>query len=257
MSSDLCRFLDWDSAFFGMRIARVEVTSLTASQVESVLQWSQQNRIRCLYFLSTLDDRVSVKLAEIHQFNLVGIKAVLCWEAGQNTPPPIPPKNPASTRPFQKSDLEELIDIAGHAFQDSRFYLDGHFTTEQASSLYREWIRKSCQGYADRVFVSQSGQGPAGFITCHLDPSATGRIGLVAVKPEARNAGRGRELIEIAKDYFVDRHCRRIEVTTQGHNALAFRMYQKCGFFLESLNLWYHKWFPEGTAENDGLPNPL
>jgi len=246
MSQTSCRFLDWDSVFFGIRVARVELPNLTAPQMEDVLRWCRTNQIRCLYFLCPFGHRESVRLAEINQFQLVGLKTVLRWENDRSPAPPAGAKPSPLIRPFQMSDLQDLIDIAGGAFKDSRFYMDGHFTTEQASALYREWTRKSCQGYADQVLVSQNPRGGAGgFITCHHDPESAGRIGLVAVKKELRGAGHGRELIEAANCYFVEHHCHRVSVTTQGQNVPAFRLYLKCGFHLHSLHLWYHKWFPE------------
>jgi dTDP-4-amino-4,6-dideoxy-D-galactose acyltransferase len=245
MSQPSCRFLDWDSAFFGIRIARVELPSLTALQMEDVLQWCQENQIRCLYFLCPFDHRDSVRLAEMYQFQLVGIKTVLAWEKSRDLTPQPQTKQPFLVRPFQTADLQALIDIAGDAFQDSRFSVDSHFASGQASALYREWIRKSCQGSGDQVFVSQNPWGVAGFITCHLDPEPAGRIGLIAVKKESRDAGHGGALIETANHYFVEHHCHRVYVTTQGQNVPAFRLYQKCGFYLHSLHLWYHKWFPE------------
>lgn len=251
MSQTLCRFLDWDSAFFGIRIAWVELSSLTATQMEDSLRWCQENHIRCLYFLCPFDHRESVRLAETHQFQLVGLKTVLRWEKGRCLAPLAGAENPCLIRPFQKTDLQGLIEIAGNAFQDSRFYMDAHFTTEQATALYREWTRKSCHGYADQVFVSQTPRGgAAGFITCHLDPESAGRIGLLAVQRERRGAGHGRELIEAANRYFVEHHCHRVDVTTQGQNVPAFRLYQKCGFYLHSVHLWYHKWFPEERPIN-------
>ena len=51
MSDAACRFLDWDSAFFGQRIARVQGGGLDGSKMRLVTDFVRAESIDCLYYL--------------------------------------------------------------------------------------------------------------------------------------------------------------------------------------------------------------
>ena len=48
--------------------------------------------------------------------------------------------------------------------------------------------------------------------------------------------------------WFSESGVRDVQVVTQGRNRAALRLYQRCGFVIEAVELWYHRWF---TAEGD------
>jgi ribosomal protein S18 acetylase RimI-like enzyme len=238
MMTDLpCKILDWDSEFFGFTIARVEGAGLTEESVERILNWSGENRISCLYFLCAPDDDRSVLLAEKNGFHLVDVRIELSWRAEKYSK-----ATNTVARKFQKSDLPELQQIASGAFRATRFYFDSHFDEDRGSALYREWITKSCDGYADAVFVTQHQSAIGGFVTCHLDSPERGRIGLLGVSDEARGVGLGHGLVKTAQLYFANRGVKEVSVVTQARNLPAQRLYQANGFRTHSTHLWYHKW---------------
>ena len=43
-----CRILDWDSAFFGRRIARIESKTLDEARLEAVRELADRESIDCL-----------------------------------------------------------------------------------------------------------------------------------------------------------------------------------------------------------------
>ena len=235
--TDPCSYLDWDSAFFHKRIARVNGNSLTRKSVGPVLEWCEQNNIDCLYFECASDNDESVIVAEENGFHLVDIRVELNHKMADA---PLEPVRKA--RIWKDSDLPALQQIASDAYQDSRFYYDSNFSREQASELYRHWITKSCQGYADAVFVIDHNDRPSAFITCHIEPDAKGRIGLVGVSPDARSTGLGISLVRTAQNYFYDKGIHEINVVTQGRNIAAQRLYQLNGFKTSSVTLWLHRW---------------
>ncbi len=129
--TDPCSYLDWDSAFFHKRIARVNGNSLTRESVGPVLEWCKQNHIDCLYFECASDNDESVIVAEENGFHLVDIRVELNHKMADA---PLEPVRKA--RIWKDSDLPALQQIASDAYQDSRFYYDSNFSREQASSLY-------------------------------------------------------------------------------------------------------------------------
>jgi dTDP-4-amino-4,6-dideoxy-D-galactose acyltransferase len=244
--SEPCQFLPWDSQFFGVRIARVVTGRLTPPVVEQILSWCRQNQIECLYFLADSDHAETVDLAEVHGFHLADIRLTLqrdlqTWEE----PSPASPR--FQIRPCQSEHLATLQAIARHSYRLSRFYFDSHFPRSACDQLYETWIKNSCEGYADLVWVAEQDRQPVGFITCHLpeeaENPAAGQIGLVGVAEAARGGGLGQWLVNQALGWFHSQGVTQVQVVTQGRNLAAQRLYQRCGFVPHNLQLWYHKWF--------------
>lgn len=238
MNASSCTFLDWDSAFFGMRIARLGSTLLTPAIVADSLGWCAAHRIDCLYFLGVADDPQTQALAQANGFQFVDIRMTMERRIARD-------ENfvaSGSVGAARDIDLAALKTIARAAHVDSRFFFDPHFAGERCEALYEAWIERSCGGWADAVFVAQADGSPAGYCTCHLGEDGCGSIGLVGIAAPARGRGLGRELLRSALRYFQAHGALRVQVVTQGRNSGAQRFYRQSGFFTESVMLWYHNW---------------
>ncbi len=238
----LCQYLDWDSAFFGHRIARARVSRLCPETVLSILSWCREQAIDCLYFLAEVDDPVTIRLAEDYGFRLVDIRITLEKQLDDSSAPSIEPFS-GVLRSCRPEDVPVLQEIARVSHRDTRFYSDPNFLRSRCDALYELWIARSCQGYADAVFVLEMGNQPVGYITCHRQSSGEGQIGLFGVHPEWRGQGLGKRLIHHALRWFVQEGAWRVTVVTQGRNVAAQRVYQRCGFLTRKVQLWYHRWF--------------
>lgn len=236
---DLCRFLEWDTNFFGRRIARIIPTHLTPQTVGEALAWCEAQQIACLYFLAEPDDRETVCLAEDHGFRLVDIRVVLERSLADITPSV---NVPLHIRECTPADSPALRAIAGASYRDSRFYYDPHFPAAMCDALYETWIERSCEGYADVVLVAEAQDQPVGFISCHLEQDK-GKIGLIGVSAAEQGRGIGRDLIDAALGWFAAQEMAAVTVVTQGRNTGAQRFYQRSGFITRSVQLWYHRWF--------------
>src|SRR5580692_11677654 len=64
VNHELCQLLDWDSAFFGFRIARLRQSELTPPILSDVFDWCDREEVRCLYFLVSADSSKTIILAE-------------------------------------------------------------------------------------------------------------------------------------------------------------------------------------------------
>jgi len=233
----LCQYLEWDSDFFGRRIARVLQNRLTERSIHAIQCWCDSERIDCLYFLADSDDAETVKLAEQARFHLVDVRVTL----GVNLAgwvPEEPSQN--GVRSFRAGDLPALRAIARVSHRDSRFYYDQNFPALLCDSFYEVWIENSTQGYAQAVLVAEAHNQPAGYISCHL--ASAGQIGLFAVAEETQGRGLGRQLVFAAFRWFLDHQMAEVTVVTQGRNIRGQRLYQKCGFSTRSVQLWYHYW---------------
>jgi len=148
-----------------------------------------------------------------------------------------------NVREFRPSDRGALCALARVSHTDTRFFFDGGFEAERCHALYQTWIEKSSNGYADAVWVAETERGPSGYVSCHLSAEGTGRIGLLAVHSEERGRGLARQLVSRALEYFGCKGMTSASVVTQGRNIAAQRLYQRCGFVTDSIQLWYHRWF--------------
>ncbi len=237
-----CQYLDWDSSFFGYRIARVAASRLDVRSAKEILEWCAGCKIDCLYFLADADDDATVRLAEEHKFHLVDIRATfekrldgsLC-ERDQCCS--------ALVRAHTTSDIPALKHIARVSYHHTRFHYDVHFPPERADAMYETWIEKSCNEYAETVLVADVEGKPAGYVSCHLLEKSMGQIGLIGVSPDCKGAGLGQTLVNESLRWFAGRGVNRVRVITQGRNPQAQRLYERSGFVTEALHLWYHRWF--------------
>ncbi len=234
-----CEFLPWDSDFFGKRIARVTTNRLTPDVGRAVSAWAGANRIDCVYFLADLADPVTLRVAAREGFDLVDVRVTLEWQPAIPAPPVgvAPPVRPAIA-----ADVEALKRIARESHRDSRFYADGRFDPARCDELFAVWIEKSCAGFADVVFVAEVDGRLAGYITGRSAGERDGEIGLVAVAKTAQGCGCGRALAASVLSWFANRNATRVRVVTQGRNSAALAFYQRNGFRVASIGLWFHRW---------------
>ena len=147
-------------------------------------------------------------------------------------------------------DLSPLLEDAPawsvaskNVFKESRFYYDEHFPQDLAEKLFETWIERSCYGYADKVFVAIRNNKVVGYITCNLETSGIGSIGLVGVAPRVQGRSIGTNLVYHALSWFTHKKAHAVEAPTQERNYPAKKMYKKCGFIISKREHWYHKWF--------------
>lgn len=234
-SADPAQFLTWDSEFFGVRIGRVLSDALTPDSLAALMAWRRIQRVECLYFLADPNQAASLRLAEENGFHLTDVRVTL--ESGAERADPAP----AGVRPFQEGDRAALRSIARAGHRDSRFYYDGHFPPQRCDDLYDTWIDRSVDGFADATLVADVDGLAAGYITCHRD-EGEGRIGLLGVDLAYQGRALGQALVKTALGWFSQAGFTRVSVVTQGRNARAQRLYQRCGFLTRSIRLWYHWW---------------
>ncbi len=240
---ELCSILEWDSAFFGMTIARVNQNRLDAHTVAQVMDWCREMHVSCLYFLADSNHLETHRQAERNGFYLTDIR-VTYEHAIRALEEPVTPD--PDIRLAVPEDLPALRAMTNSAYRDARFYYDEHFPSEACDRLYEIWIEKSLSGYAQAVLVKGLPGQPEGFVTCDtLVPEAIGKIGLVGVSSRARGRGVGHALVLASLHWFAEQGLKSVQVVTQGRNIPAQRLYQKCGFLTYEVKFWYHCWLGE------------
>ncbi|MBK7644524.1 MAG: GNAT family N-acetyltransferase [Planctomycetes bacterium] len=232
---NVARALEWDTQFFGVRIASLEAEDIAPGQWRAALEFCRAHAVRCLYVLAagTHDAQKALDAGAVRTDERVtlalGQRALVA---------------PASRiRGAVEVDIPALRALAARSHTDSRFYADGHFARERCDELYATWIEKSVRGWADAVYTS----GPAGAPLCYLSlhqRETHVEIGLIAVDEATRGQGLGRELVEAALTRAAQAGLG-VRVVTQGRNAAATSLYGKCGFEVERVQSWFHLWFDD------------
>jgi dTDP-4-amino-4,6-dideoxy-D-galactose acyltransferase len=236
--------LDWDSEFFGFRIARAFAAPSEAALASTVAECARQ-QVRCLYFLAEAGDIATIRMLEQQAFQFADLRFTMIQQSlgnGQSTEIP-------GIRAARAEDVPVLQRIARISHHNSRFYADANFQRERCDALYDTWITKSCAGgFANVVYVAPTaGDEAGGYITCAMIQPDRGQIGLLAVAPELRGSGVGGRLIRQALSWAQSRGATSVITVTQGASSSAVRTYERCGFVAERMQLWYHRWFDAGA----------
>jgi len=240
MSHAVCEKLPWDSAFFGINIARVSGDTLNSAQAAAIDTWCAAEKMACLYFLARSDDPATVRTAEEHGYSLVDIRVELERAITQSSA--LSPQHFSPVRPATAAALPELESIARTSFTDSRFYADAHFPRDKCDALYVRWVQESVREFADITLIVEQEKQVAGFVTCKVQNGA-GNIGLVGVDARFRGKGLGSTLMQAAVSWFASKGVTRVTVVTQARNIASQRLYQRCGFLTKKVGLYFHKWF--------------
>jgi dTDP-4-amino-4,6-dideoxy-D-galactose acyltransferase len=236
-----CRFLDWDSKFFGFRVATVMRRSLDGGAMEEVIAWCREQRIDCLYYLSEAADAAALKLARERGFRFVDVRVTYQMPVDPSRKePPSPPA--AAIRLVEPEDVPGMKKLAARSHTLSRFWTDEGFPRDACAELYALWFEKSCRGDADAVWIAEMGGRAVGYLTCHLRANSVGEIGLVGIDPESKGHGLGKALTERSIAWFREKGCADLSVVTQGSNVAAHRLYESVGFRTSAVQYWHHLW---------------
>jgi len=240
--SEIAHLLEWDSNFFGKRVARVNGNTLTPARIKEIDHWSHQNQIDCLYFLASPDDDTTVVCAEQNGYHLVDLRVSLSANLRSIS---FSEEQSSSIRFAGEKDIPALQAIAGLNHTNSRFFTDTHFDRDKCRKMYEIWIEKCVIAPPSRVFVWDDNGKAVAYVTANLELDNTGDIALVGLAPEWQGQGIGKQLIDAALAYFSFNQALTVSTATQGRNIHAIKLYQKCGFSIQSIEIWYHKWYSD------------
>lgn len=230
--------LPWDTEFFGAKIARARVRVLTPGNARSLLRECRDEGVQCVYFETPAAKSASIALAEANGFLLVDVRVLLARGLDGSIPSvdagvAIDGAGPADVAPLRA--------MARAASRVSRYHHDPRFR-RHAARLYDVWVTKACRGAPDSVLVARQGRQAIGFLTTRIS-GIDGKIDLVAVSPRARGRDVGAALVVAALERLKRAGMKRVEVLTQGRNVTALRLYEKAGFRVAEVSLFYHRWF--------------
>jgi RimJ/RimL family protein N-acetyltransferase len=248
----LVRRLPWDTAFFGIPMARIDrilgdERAACDATLAAALAGLRKAGLRHVAARIDVADLPNAALLEDHGFHLAGS---LTTYVARMQDPPDAVRTRGTIRPIQDADGPELIAIARDAFHGfrSRFHADGRFPQERADALYPEWARRCVtRELAEMVLVAESKtRGLLGFTAFRrVEPiSTTARRpvfggGIGACRRDAPGAYAG---LTRAAMLWAQEHGGIAEAQTPADNFAAIAVFEKVGLRLRRTEYVFHLW---------------
>jgi dTDP-4-amino-4,6-dideoxy-D-galactose acyltransferase len=233
--------LEWDSTFFGFRVAKILSKSLSQQQLEKYLSELKKKQARLIYLAVPEDDELSNSSAIALNGLLVDRK--ITYQASLNELDVTGILNGVKTRIYSGPLNKELESLALLSGKFSRYNVDPDFPKELFAKLYIRWMINSLsKEIADVVMVAEENSRIIGMATVKKVTDEMAQLGIVAVAPEAEGHGIGSLIVKSTQEWARSHGCRYERVITQFANEGAKRLYNKCGFNQLMIENFYHFW---------------
>jgi mycothiol synthase len=142
---------------------------------------------------------------------------------------------------FRPGDEDKLIDIQDRSFRDTWGY-------DPDIARHVSWWMGYRRNNYDDIFLMYDGDDAIGYcwtgIGSHADRftgKSTGCIYMLGVVPERRRSGIGKLLLEEGIRHLQERNRDVIELSVDGENTGAVRLYRANGFRIADITIWYEK----------------
>jgi RimJ/RimL family protein N-acetyltransferase len=203
--------------------------------------------VSLIYFLATPEKPSSVHLAEGSGYRLMDTQMTFVHGPGDDgcdvTSPP-----GVVVRDGRLEDLEVLRPLSRRSHRITRFYADPHLPEKRCDDLYERWVEAAFEGRDDVVLVAEEQGAVLGYHSFRIEHDGGRAIGipsLMSIVEEARGRGIARALVSRAQQWFSEQGALESRAVIQGHNIASMRLFQGCGYFSDSVRLWFHKWYAD------------
>ena len=237
----LVSFLSWDSQYFGFNVAQISNNRVNNNSIKAILEFCQEEKINLLQFKCDAHHSNSIKIAEKNGFHFVDIR--MTFEISINSSRNISMTEELEFRKAVLDDLPTLMTISDGIYSSSRYHFDCNFPKEKVDVFYQDWVRKAITGdFDDCLYVITAEKQIIGYCSIRREGLKKAYIGIVGMDKQFLGRGLGQKLIELVLNECQLLGVETVDVVTQGRNYQAQRLYQRCGFIINKLELYYHKW---------------
>jgi dTDP-4-amino-4,6-dideoxy-D-galactose acyltransferase len=207
---------------------------------KEVLDWCNERKIRCLYFAADGTDAETLRQAHLAGFQFVDVRVDLEMDGDL-----LPAKSgmDSEIRRVVREEVEHIQQIARKAHHDTRFFKDLNFDRLKCENLYARWVQRDFESGNVLGYFPKNREDAGGYVTLAMESPGCPRIGLIALEEALRGQGLGSQLLDAALRTAVEMHAESIRVATQGTNVPALKLYEKAGFRVRDVKIWFHKWF--------------
>lgn len=234
------QFLPWDSAFFGLRIGKLEIYESENFDVAE-LQSKALNENYELIYVFVFDKILRSSLLQLNGLELVDIMLTMSRKFNKEDYLGVKYKFRNS---LSESELISSYTIAEKTSIVSRFYNDVMVGPEKTKALYRKWIDSAIdQSFSDGIFLELDSQNVCGIHLIKTDESnGVGYFTLTGVNPEYKRQGIGSKLWNQSFGYWAnEKEIQQIKSPFSLLNKESFNYHLKMGFnSIEEVKYIYH-----------------
>ena len=231
--------LDWDTQFFGIRVAKISSAIREWEQMKEILSQMGKNDVKLAYWASYRE--IAERDAETVGGRLVDKKTTFGMELRTLKLDDFIPTDMVEVwKPSMPTNDLELLAVQSSKY--SRFSVDPNVPNGKSKELYKIWLRKSLyKELADEVLVIRENENVVGMATLG-EKNGKGDIGLIAVEERCRGRKFGEMLVRAAQIWFITNGYKFGQVVTQAENTPSCNLYKKCGYSVEKVEYFYHFW---------------
>jgi dTDP-4-amino-4,6-dideoxy-D-galactose acyltransferase len=229
--------LDWDSDFFNFSVGRIEGLIEKEQDIRNIEFLIEENNTELSYY-STSNELPSY-VFESKKFDIVLVDKKTTYTKSINSDLVI--HNSISSIE-QNTSKDKLINLSIQSGIYSRFNIDKRIGKEKFEKMYALWMINSInRKIAKEVLVFTENNNLAGFVSLG-EKNNRADIGIIAVDHDFRGKGIGKILMSSAEKWFSNLGYNSIQVVTQGDNTPACRLYESCGYKVDTVEFFYHIW---------------
>lgn len=212
--------LDWDSQFFGCKIARISSNISQKDYQQAILELYGE-AVDLAYFNSPFELKETAYYSVLKIDEMVELSKELKLKKKFHSK--VKFFDQAKATPEMKEQVKRIA-------QQSRFYFDDNIEKSKVYELYDIWLDKSVnKKTADAVLVYEDSAEVKGFATIKRNNNGTGIIPLMGVDANSEGKGISFMLMEAIETYLLENNCSVLKSTTQAKNLKALKVYERFG----------------------------
>ena len=239
--ADLIEPLAWDSDFFGVPIARTDLTGATADMLRDIDAEARAGGIACLYGSLDPTDGVTAHLAQTFGHRLVEVALTFERPDVLFTPKPSPTK----VRRGTLDDLPDLEPAIKTLAPWSRFAADPRFGPDAAHRMHEAWMAHAASDGTDEraLYIAyDDDDGVTGVATFVRTP-----VPRVDTKGVTKlGTGAADALMVALFDWAGGGPTEAGPCAAR--NIAPLRYLERCGFRVGRTRYLFHRWLDEGTG---------
>jgi hypothetical protein len=239
--AELIEVLPWDSEFFGIPIARADLTGATADMLRAIDTDARAAGVACLYGSLDPTDDTAAHLAQTFGHRLVEVALTF-----ERPPTPFTPKpTTAMVRRGTLDDLPALEPAVKTLAPWSRFAADPRFGVDAAGRMHEAWMaRAACDTTDERaLYISYDDDGVTGVATFVRTP-----VPRVDTKGVTKQGSGAADALMVALFDWAGGG-----PTEAGpcaaRNIAPLRYLERCGFRVGRTRYLFHRWLDEERGE--------
>lgn len=232
-----CKDLQWDTDYFGVSSARVNLYGIVNEQEQDeIIEFCKEYDFVTISNLDNIKENNywigSKTNAFLADMNIQFMKILEDKRSYKDDKTYVINNYPRN---------EQVVDIARKSFQHSRFFNDPSLPEVQAKNIYLHWTECAFRQENKYFVICEREGNVAGYILFSIDEESS-VIELIAVDETHQGQKVGESLINAMELFALEKGIKMIKVGTQVNNLAAAGFYSAMGFKYVSCGSMYHLW---------------